>query len=140
MPPLNVKMLKVFLRISFKIQNCGYLMKRYCLFQRMVCCVRGFVWCWCSGSHNVYSFFVLLIFSNHISVFHKSILIVFPFPVCCCLRGICMMLVLGCTHCLLPTKRVTDDTESVGGGQSYPKDFYRKENTFPFHSFFHSAA
>ena len=25
-----------------------------------------------------------------------------------------------------PTKRVTDDTESVDGGWSNPKDFYRK--------------
>ena len=40
---------------------------------------------------------------------------------------ICMMVVLGCTHCLLPTKRVTDDTESVGGGRSDRKTFTEKK-------------
>ena len=40
---------------------------------------------------------------------------------------ICMMVVLGCTHCLLPTKRVTDDTESVGGGRTDRKTFTEKK-------------
>ena len=40
---------------------------------------------------------------------------------------ICMMVVLGCTHCLLPTKRVTDDTESVGGGRTNQKTFTEKK-------------
>ena len=39
-----------------------------------------------------------------------------------------MILVLGRTHCLLPTKRVTDDTESVGGAQATKKTFFRKGN------------
>ena len=38
-----------------------------------------------------------------------------------------MMVVLGCTHCLLPTKRVTDDTESVGGGRTDQKTFTEKK-------------
>ena len=37
-----------------------------------------------------------------------------------------MMLLFGCTHRLLPTKRVTDDTESVGGGRSNPKRLLQK--------------
>ena len=38
-----------------------------------------------------------------------------------------MILVLGRTHCLLSTKRVTDDTESVGGAQATKKTFSGKE-------------
>ena len=83
--------------------------------------------CVCIDVHTHYAVFVYI----------------FSVLLCVCVLlflRICMMVVLGCTHCLLPTKRVTDDTESQwAGAGATQKTFTEKKIPIFFLSFFLSC-